>query len=88
MTDHPAIAAKCTKAQIALFEEIACDQFVSAHPKRLQALADKRLIELVEHTRADKLGKFTFEEPVVPLHLHAQWCAWCAENVEDETEAS
>ncbi len=87
MTEHPAIAAKCTKAQIALFEQIAADQFVYAHPKRLKALADKGLIEFVEHTQADKFGKFTFEEPVVPLHLHAQWCAWCAENVPLEPTA-
>ena len=88
MIDHPAIAAKCTKAQVALFETIAAGQFVCAHPKRVQALIDKGLVEGVEHTQTDKLGKFTFTEPVAPLHIHIQWCEWCAENVEYEAEAT
>jgi len=84
MTDHPAIAAKCTKAQIEAFDQIAVNQIMGHYPKVLDALSEKGLIEFVKYSRMGVLGRFTWREPFVPIPIHVQWCKWCDENVEDE----
>ena len=79
MSEHP--AAGYTKAQIEAFELIAVNQTTDHSAKALKALAAKGLIEFVERSSSDALGKFTWKEPFVPPALHAQWCDWCADNV-------
>ena len=84
MAEHPAMAAKCTKHQIKIFELIAVRGPCLASQRTLDALHSKGLIEFIEHKEKDRLGTFTFKEPYVPLPIHMQWCEWCAENVDDE----
>jgi hypothetical protein len=84
MTDHPAIAAGCTQAQIDAFERIAVGDTGGHHPRVLVVLGAKGLIDFIPRESSDVLGRIRWLEPFVPLHLHAQWCAWCDENVSDE----
>lgn len=87
MTDHPAIAAGCTRAQINAFERIAVGMPTLASDRMLKALATKGLIEFSQRRVSDPLGQFTYHEPFVPFDVHAQWCAWCDENTDDEAVA-
>ena len=81
MTDHPAIAAKCTKAQIVLFEQIASGKFSSGPVARLKKLLNAGLIQAVsDDDLALPLNWRKFE---VPVPIHMQWREWCAENFED-----
>ena len=82
-TEHPAIAAKCTKRQIEVFEQIATGN--TSHPKKIvDVLLGKKLVCLQEHESKDKLGVFKWQEPFVPANIHFQWCCWCDENITDE----
>lgn len=84
MTDHPAIAAGCTAAQIDAFERIAVGDTGGHHPRVLAALHAKGLIHFIERESTDASGRLHWREPFVPLGLHAQWCAFCAETIPDE----
>lgn len=84
MTDHPAIAAGCTKAQVKAFELIAVGETAGHRPGVLTALGTKGLIDFVSRSGKDALGSYTWREPFVPMSVHVQWAAWCAENVKDE----
>jgi len=83
VTEHPAIAAKCTKRQIEVFEQIAIGNTIHP-PKTIEALAAKGLVGFKEHKSKDALGVFSWKEPFVPVHIHYQWCEWCEENITDE----
>lgn len=86
MTDHPAIAAGCTKRQVEVFEQIAAGSRGYMHPRTLDALAEKGLIafeRVKEGGMGGRAGYFKLI-PYVPLPLHYQWCKWCDENVSDE----
>ena len=83
MTEHPAIAAKCTKRQIEVFEQIAVGN--TLHPQRIiESLAAKGLVVFQEHKSKDPLGVFSWKEPFVPVDIHYKWCEWCAENFDCE----
>jgi len=84
MTDHPAKDAGCTKAQITAFELIANGDVCGHSRRTLNALASKGLVDFVVRSNKDALGSYTWKEPFVPMSVHVQWCAWCAENVKDE----
>ena len=87
MIAHPAVSAKCTKAQIKAFELIAVNQTKGHHPKVIKALSEKGLIAFTIHSGSGRLGRFSWKEPFVPIPIHMQWCEWCAENVKSEEEA-
>lgn len=84
MTDHPAIAAKCTPTQIKAFECIAINDTGGHSQKTLDALHRKGLIDYIERRASDAMGRFSWKEPYVPLAIHHQWCQWCSENVSDD----
>jgi hypothetical protein len=72
-TPHTAIAAKCTKRQIEVFEQIAIGN--TTHPaKIINTLVKKGLVGLQEHKSKDGFGIFTWHEPFVPIDIHMQWC--------------
>ena len=85
MTEHPAIAAKCTKRQIEVFEQIAVGNTIHSR-KIIGALAAKGLVRFEENKSRDALGPYSWQTPYVPIDIHAQWCDWCAENFDDEGE--
>jgi hypothetical protein len=67
MTDHP--CKDMTPQQIAAFERIAINLPPECRRPTLAALAERGVIA----RRSD--GSF-----YVPVHVHHQWCAWCAES--------
>jgi hypothetical protein len=79
---HPAKEAKCTKAQIEVFERIAVNLPAMCSQKTLDALSSKGLIAFEETQRRDSIGSFVIRTPFVPLPVHYEWCRWCSENVE------
>ena len=82
-TEHPAIAAKCTKRQIEVFEQIAIG--MTNHPwKIIDALAAKGLVRFEENKSRDALGSYSWQKPYVPIDIHAQWCDWCDEHIPDD----
>jgi hypothetical protein len=83
-TEHPAIAAGCTKKQVEAFERIAVGDSGGHAPATLGALKNKGLIEFEERRGSDALGGFSWRVPFVPIPIHAQWCRWCDENISDE----
>lgn len=83
MTEHP--AKGCTKRQIETFEAIAVGQAFGHHPKVIDGLLRKGLIEITEQTVGrDRFGSIIVRAAYVPLPIHAQWCEWCGENVSDD----
>ena len=86
MTQHP--AANCTERQRRVFEQIAIAQDVGHHPATLAVLERKGLItSKTENGRQGSLP-VTIKRYHVPLPLHMQWCAWCSENVDDDSGAT
>lgn len=81
---HP--AAGMTKAQRELFERLAIGMDGPMHPKTIAALKDKGLVERGPDRvlGRDRFGVIAVPDYYVPLHIHAQWCEWCSENVKDE----
>ena len=83
---HPAIAAKCTKKQIEVFEQIGAG--VTNPPaalKTLEALYRKGLIASQwEIVGRDRFGEIKMPRWFVPIPVHMQWCSWCDENATEE----
>ena len=80
--DHP--CKGMTAVQIDTFEQLA----VGAKPLATRATWDKLEARgLIERgpdlNRRDALGEFKIPQWQVPIHIHAQWCEWCSENVSD-----
>jgi hypothetical protein len=82
---HP--CAGLSKRAHEVFEQIAIgNDLAGHHPRVLEALASRRLIE----RRPEEVpGPFrgttmTINRYDVLLAVHAEWCAWCDENVTDE----
>jgi len=66
------------KRQSEVFEQIAIGNDGGHHPKVLQALLDKGLIERGEQ----QLGGWppmTVYRYWVPIPIHMEWCEWCSE---------
>jgi hypothetical protein len=77
---------KLTKNQQHVLGLIAIGLDGAHHPKTLEALLKKQLIDFEEITLKDKLGKLTIKRYYVPLFIHYAWCQWCAENCKSEDE--
>ena len=87
MTEHP--AAKCTKRQREVFEQIAVGNDLGHHRRTIDALTRKGLVEQIG-TRVlgrDALGAITIPIYEVPIPLHMQFCRWASENIDDEEGA-
>lgn len=80
---HPCVGLSASV--IKTFEEIACGLDSSFRPKVIRTLLDAGLIELVGERLLGRDAFGAIKVPVyeVPTPIHIQWCAWCAENVED-----
>lgn len=82
MMDHP--CKGMSKVQIDTFEQLAVGMTPSATKGTWAALEKKGVVvrgpDLV---RRDALGEFRIPQWQVPVPVHAQWCAWCSENVEE-----
>jgi hypothetical protein len=74
------VISKLTKNQLRVFGLISIGLDGMHHPKTLEALLKKGLINFEEMTSNDKLGKFTVKRYHIPLPVHYAWCKWCAEN--------
>lgn len=70
-------------AQERVFGQIAINLDGGHHPATLAALVRKGLIE---EERQAAGGGFTIYRYFVPLPIHMEWAAWCAENYQEETE--
>lgn len=83
-----------TPAQDKAFGQIAIGQHPFCSPKTIRALLDKGLIKEGEDKKIYGKGNSPIDRiPVVvkdyyvPLDIHMEWCAWCAEqNIEEEEE--
>jgi hypothetical protein len=87
MTDHP--CKGMTKVQIAAFEQIAINQPPQCGWKSIDALLKAGVIERgPDDVRRDAMGTYTIPNYYVPIHHHAQWCAWCSEQPEVQDHAA
>ena len=83
-TKHPCHGRP--KSQIDAFENIAINQPPPCcHSKTVEALLRGGLIvECGGKRMRDALGEYVIPQYAVPIHHHAQWCAWAAENAGDD----
>ena len=94
MSDNPSTttktrnpAAGLTKAQRAAFEQLTVgdDRYIPARV-RAALVAKGLVVQIGERSLGTILGRpvmtAVFE---VPTAVHMQWCAWCAENVKDDS---
>lgn len=86
-TVHP--CAGRSAAQRQAFERIAVSMPHGASRRTLDTLVRAGLIEYAGEAYAgrDAFGVFSVKVYAVPLPVHMQWCQWCAENVEEATDA-
>jgi len=83
MTDHP--CKDMTQAQRAAFERIATNQPPDCMWPTIDALMAASVIERGEDdVRHDAMGKYIIPSFYVPLPIHRQWCAWCAQRHRDD----
>ena len=72
-----------TKAQEEAFERIACNLPAQCAQRTIDALKAKGLVEEYEECiGADALGAILVSAYEVPLGVHAEWCGWCAEQLD------
>ena len=65
------------------FELIAIGRVTRHHPRTLAVLAKKELIKFETKTiPLPGLGTLVIDAPYVPIHIHIEWCEWCAEKGE------
>lgn len=69
--------------QSRVFEQIAINQDGGHHPATLKALLKKGLIESYQIRDADSLFPVRITRYFVPTSTHIEWCAWCAEQLEE-----
>ena len=84
-TKHP--AAGCTKAQREAFEQCCIGDDRGLYASTWAALVRRGLVVEREETLPPNKScpwPLTVKRYSVPLAIHAQWCAWCADNVPDE----
>lgn len=82
MTDHPCQGR--SRIQREAFERIAVGQEPGCYWKTIDALLKHGLIERGQgEMRRDARGVYEIPKYFVPLPIHAQWCAWCSENVKE-----
>ncbi|MBA4267848.1 MAG: hypothetical protein C0447_00260 [Methylobacterium sp.] len=81
--DHP--CAGMTKRAREIFEQIAIGNDGGHHPRVIEALCRRGLIERhgVDVASGIPGVKLTVDRYAVPLIVHMAWCAWCGENVSD-----
>ena len=82
--DHP--CKGMSKVQIDTFEQVAVGVTLPPATKRTWNALEKRgvIVRGSDLVRRDALGGYRLPQWHVPIHVHAQWCAWCSENVADE----
>lgn len=79
MTDHPC-KGMCAE-QVAAFEQIAVGAVPQCLWPDLDALLAAGVIARGEDIpRRDSMGAYVSVHFYVPVSVHAQWCAWCAEQ--------
>ena len=83
--EHP--CKGLSQAQVDAFEQIAVGMKPPATKRDWDAL-EKRgvIVRGADLVRRDALGEYKIPQWEVPIHIHAQWCAWCAENVNTAKE--
>lgn len=88
MTQTRNPCAGLTKAQRTAFEGLAIgdDSYIPSRVRDV-LIAKGLIVQIGERSLGTILGRpvmtAVFE---VPTAVHMQWCAWCAENVEDESD--
>lgn len=79
MVDHP--CKGLTKAQREAFERVATNQHPGCAWPTIDVLLKAGVIERgPDDMRRDALGVYAIPRFHVPIPVHHQWCAWCAEN--------
>lgn len=73
-----------TPAQLRVFEQVACNNDKGHNPATLEKLVAAGLIEETgEEWPGDGWGVFRVMRYSVPIGVHMEWCAWCAENMQE-----
>ena len=86
-TDHP--CKGMTKAQIAAFEQIAINQPPRCGWKTIDALIAKGVIvRATGEKRRDAIGTYEIPAFEVPLIVNMQWCEWCSEQPDNNTDST
>ncbi len=83
MTDHP--CKGLSEIQISAFESIAVNQYPCVPFPTINSLLKRGLIVQAGEkiVGRDRFGLVSIPQFEVPIHHHAQWCAWCDENVDE-----
>jgi hypothetical protein len=86
-TEHPCKGRSA--AQIAAFERVATGREPQATEKTLNALLRDSLIHrgMDKQIGRDRFGPIMVPFYFVPAAIHAQWCAWAAEQPEEKPVA-
>ncbi len=85
--DHP--CKGLTKAQREAFERIAVNQQPCCKWPTIDALLKAGVVERgQDDVRRDAMGTYHIPSFYVPVHIHAQWCAWCANNADTPAVSS
>lgn len=81
---HP--CAGLSKRAHEVFEQVAIGNDLGHHPRILETLTSRGLIERRDEEVAGPFRgtTMTINRYAVPLIVHAEWCSWCNENVTDE----
>ena len=66
--------------QAAVFEQIAIGNDAGHDSRTLAKLLNAELITRTEQRKTDTFGEFVIYRYEVPLPVHMEWCAWCAEQ--------
>ena len=71
---------RLTKKQQAVLGQIACDNDAGHHPQTVESLLKRGLITSYKQNLGGwpPIAIIRYE---MPISVHIQWCAWCAEQV-------
>ena len=73
-----------TKSQVITFEKIAIGKNSGINPKVADRLVKRGLLERYHEISIG--GGFRIIRYKVPVPIHAEWCAWCADSVESDDD--
>ena len=80
--DHP--CKGMSQSQVDTFEKVAVGRKPPATQRTWDALEKHGVIvrgpDLIKR---DAFGEYRIPQWQVPIAIHAQWCEWCSENVDE-----
>lgn len=84
--DYRSLIEGLTEKQREVLGMIAMNQDGGHHPRTMEALMKRGLIEQYDEILG---GRFPvrIKRYALPIYVHIAWCEWCSVNVSDEDES-